>query len=98
MRNLTKKEFFFISGGGQTQGSSGVSKETLGGTIGGAIGGVFGGIPGAAIGSLAGASIANGNRGDGSTGPSGIPWSASNGGGVLWGGSNSSSSSAGSGS
>ncbi|EAM8425540.1 hypothetical protein RF20_26495 [Salmonella enterica] len=37
-----------------------------------------------------GASIANGSRGTGSVGPSGIPWGGSNGGGVMWGSSSSS--------
>ncbi|KAF1369427.1 hypothetical protein [Yokenella regensburgei] len=96
MRNLKENEYSFISGGGSDKGSFGVSKETFGGAIGGAIGGAVGGIPGAAIGTIAGAAIANGSRGTGSVGPSGIPWGGSNGGGVMWGGSSSSSAGSGS--
>ncbi|EAA8475438.1 hypothetical protein D3R80_22180 [Salmonella enterica] len=96
MRNLKENEYSFIYGGGQDRGNSGVSKETIGGAIGGAIGGTYGGIPGAAIGTIMGASIANGSRGTGSVGPSGIPWGGSNGGGVMWGSSSSSSANGGS--
>lgn len=42
------------------------------------------------------ASIANGSRGTGSVGPSGIPWGGSNGGRVMWGNSSSSSANGGS--
>ncbi|ECG8514516.1 hypothetical protein DLR11_02055 [Salmonella enterica subsp. salamae] len=72
MRSLTEKEYSFINGGGQDGESFGVSREIFGGAIGGAIGGAVGGIPGAAVGTIVGASIANGTRGTGSVGPSGI--------------------------